>query len=72
MFGETIDLERIRAAPDDPRITLSFLVAAYAGAGRKTEAMRTLSELQHLAEREHVDPGYFIVSYLGLGDEATI
>jgi hypothetical protein len=47
---------------------LGLLVHAYAGAGRRTEALRILDELHKRRKTGYVPPGAFLNAYLGLGD----
>ena len=48
---------------------LDRLGYAYAVAGRKSEALKTLAELQALAGRKYVPPHSFAYIYAGLGDK---
>jgi pentatricopeptide repeat protein len=48
---------------------LGVLVRAYAGAGRRTEALRILDELQRRRQKGYVPPAAFLNAYLGLGDK---
>ena len=48
---------------------LGVLVAAYAGAGRRTEALRLLEELHRRRKTGYVPPAAFLNAYLGLGDK---
>ncbi len=67
---EAIDVLNKAAARSqrNPAI-LGTLGAAYARAGRKTEAGKLLNELTELAGRRYVSPHAFTWIYLGLGDK---
>ncbi len=47
---------------------LAHLGYVYGAAGKKTEAKRTLSQLDKLAKKKYVSPYYFALVYLGLND----
>jgi pentatricopeptide repeat protein len=47
---------------------LGVLVHAYAGAGRRTEALRLLDELHRRRKTGYVPPAAFLNAYLGLGE----
>ena len=46
-----------------------LLAYAYAGAGRRDEALKILGEQQRLAKQRHVSPYNFAIIYTGLGDK---
>jgi serine/threonine-protein kinase len=48
---------------------LDLLGCAYGVAGRKSEALKTLAELQALAGRKYIPPHSFAYIYAGLGDK---
>jgi hypothetical protein len=48
---------------------LGVLVHAYAGAGRRTEALRVLGELHRRRQKGYVPAAAFLNAYLGLGDK---
>jgi Flp pilus assembly protein TadD len=48
---------------------LDLLGCAYGIAGRKSEALKTLAELQALAGRKYIPPHSFAYIYAGLGDK---
>jgi serine/threonine protein kinase/tetratricopeptide (TPR) repeat protein len=47
---------------------LASLVRIYARAGKKSEALKTLAELQDMARKRHVPPYDMAVAFAGLGD----
>jgi tetratricopeptide (TPR) repeat protein len=59
-------LERARLADPNPTI-LGYLGYVYASAGRKTEAQRTLDEMEELSTRRYVSPYHPPCIYAGLG-----
>jgi tetratricopeptide (TPR) repeat protein len=48
---------------------LAWLGHAYAASGNRSEALKALADLQRLSKRRYVDPTYFAVIYLGLGEK---
>lgn len=48
--------------------TLDVLTAAYARAGRRKDALRTLAELKARQKAGYVPAGSFVIAYIGLGD----
>lgn len=48
---------------------LGVLVRAYAGAGRRAEALQVLGELHRRRQKGYVPAGAFLNAYLGLGDK---
>jgi len=65
-FQEAIRLNA--ADPDLAQMAPASLAYAYAISGRRTEALRLLSELQALSRKGRVDPGMFAMVYAGLGE----
>jgi TolB-like protein/DNA-binding winged helix-turn-helix (wHTH) protein/Flp pilus assembly protein TadD len=62
-------LEKARSVShDSPGIT-GVLVSAYAHAGRRTDALRVLSELKRRREKGYVPAAAFVQAYLGLDDK---
>jgi TolB-like protein/Flp pilus assembly protein TadD len=68
-FQEAVpDFERGAAlAPSRPQM-VAWLGAAYAVAGRRSEALKVLSNLKELSHQRYVDPVAFVTIYTGLGD----
>jgi tetratricopeptide (TPR) repeat protein len=68
-FDEAITtLERAASLSDRSSAVLGVLVAAYAGAGRRAEALRLVDELHRRRKAGYVPPAAFLNAYLGLGD----
>ena len=68
-FDEAITtLERAASLSDRSSAVLGVLVHAYAAAGRRTEALRVLSELHRRRKSGYVPPAAFLNAYLGLRD----
>ena len=68
-FEEAIQiLERAASVSHRSSAVLGVLVHAYAGAGRRTEALRVLDELHRRRQAGYVPPAAFLNAYLGLGD----
>jgi tetratricopeptide (TPR) repeat protein len=68
-FAEAITtLERTASLSDRSSAVLGVLVHAYAAAGRRTEALRVLSELHRRRKSGYVPPAAFLNAYLGLRD----
>jgi len=61
-------LERAVSITDRSPATIGLLVRAYAAAGRRTDALRLLSELKSLKQARYVPAAAFVLAYLGLGD----
>src|SRR5262245_41986934 len=69
-YAEAIaDLRQAVARKSDPDF-LSDLAHAYAVAGRRDEALRTLAQLLLIAKRRYVPPFYIARVYAGLGENA--
>jgi serine/threonine-protein kinase len=69
-YAEAIaDLRQAVARKSDPDF-ISYLARAYAVAGRRDEARRTLAQLLQTAKRRYVSPVYVARAYAGLGDNA--
>ena len=69
-FDEAITtLERAAFLSNRSSAVLGVLVHAYAGAGRRAEAVRVLHELDRRRESSYVPPAAFLNAYLGLGDK---
>ena len=63
------DIERaVELAPDDTLIPLPYLGHVYGLAGREADARRILKQLQELEEERFVNPDYFSIVHLGLGE----
>jgi tetratricopeptide (TPR) repeat protein len=68
MYNESIaELQTAVALAPSPR-SRSFLGGAYARSGNRAEALKILSELQEMSEREYVPPWAIANVYTGLGD----
>ncbi len=61
-------LERAVSVSDRSPGIMGVLVAAYAHAGRRTDALRLLAELKTRNQKGYVPAAAFITAYLGLGD----
>jgi TolB-like protein/tetratricopeptide (TPR) repeat protein len=69
-FDEAITtLERAASLSNRSSAVLGVLVRAYAGAGRRAEALRILHELDRRRASGYVPPAAFLNAYLGLGDK---
>jgi tetratricopeptide (TPR) repeat protein len=69
-FDEAITaLEKAASLSDRSSAVLGVLVHAYAGAGRRTEALRVLDELHRRRQSGYVPPAAFLNAYLGLDDK---
>ena len=69
-FDEAITtLEKASSLSDRSSAVLGVLVRAYAGAGRRTEALQVLDELRQRRQKGYVPPAAFLNAYLGLGDK---
>ncbi|HEY4818450.1 MAG TPA: tetratricopeptide repeat protein [Candidatus Acidoferrum sp.] len=62
-------LERAASLSDHSSAVLGVLVGAYAGAGRRADALRVLSELHQRRKAGYVPPAAFLNAYLRLGDK---
>jgi TolB-like protein/Tfp pilus assembly protein PilF len=51
---------------------VAVLVSAYANAGRRSDALRLLEELQTRNQIGYVPPGAFVIAYLGLDDREQV
>jgi TolB-like protein/Tfp pilus assembly protein PilF len=51
---------------------VAVLVSAYANAGRRSDALRLLEELQTRNRIGYVPPGAFVIAYLGLDDSEQV
>ena len=61
-------LERAVSVSHESAGIVGTLVAAYAHAGRRTDALRSLASLQARHQEGYVPAAAFITAYLGLGD----
>jgi tetratricopeptide (TPR) repeat protein len=61
------DFEKAAALAHSPMM-YGFLGRAYAQAGRRSDALKALSNLKELSSRRYVDPVAFVAIYAGLGD----
>ncbi len=61
-------LEKAASVTDRSPGVISTLVWAYAHAGRRTDALRLLGELNKRQQTGYVPAGAFVNAYLGLGD----
>ena len=61
-------LERAVSITDRSPAAIGLLVRAYADAGRRTDALRLLSELKSIKQARYVPAAAFVLAYLGLGD----
>ena len=61
-------LEKAVSVSDRSPGIMGVLVAAYAHAGRRTDALRLLAELKTRNQKGYVPAAAFITAYLGLGD----
>jgi tetratricopeptide (TPR) repeat protein len=61
-------LERAASLSNRSSAVLGVLVHAYAGAGRRAEALRVLHELSRRRQSGYVPPAAFLNAYLGLRD----
>jgi Flp pilus assembly protein TadD len=69
-YDEAIDaLRQVVARKSDPDF-ISDLAHAYAVAGRRDEARRTLAQLLQIAKQRYVPPVYIAKVYAGLGENA--
>ncbi len=62
------EYQKARALNDDP-LVLGMLGHAYAVSGRREEALRSLDELNNLAQRRYVSAYSFALVYAGLNDK---
>ena len=70
MYAEAIsELQKARALSVGNTEALSFLGFAYAAAGRREAALRTLRELDEQAQRGYVPPYHLAIVHAGLGDK---
>src|SRR4030095_16311011 len=68
-FAEAVaECEKARGLNDDPAV-MSFLSRAYAGSGRRDEAMKTVGEMHQLAKQRYVPAYSFAIAYVALGDK---
>ncbi|MFL6208703.1 MAG: BTAD domain-containing putative transcriptional regulator [Pyrinomonadaceae bacterium] len=68
MYAEAIsELQKARELSVGNTEVLSFLGFAYAAAGRKDEALKTLRELAEQAQRGYVPPYHLAIVHAGLG-----
>ncbi len=61
-------LEKVVAASQGSPGATGLLIRAYALAGRRSDALRLLSQLQERHRSSYVPAGAFVNAYLGLGD----
>ena len=54
-------------SPGSPAV-VGLLIHAYARAGRRSDALRLLADLNRRREAGYIPPGAFVNAYLGLGD----
>jgi TolB-like protein/DNA-binding winged helix-turn-helix (wHTH) protein/Flp pilus assembly protein TadD len=62
-------LEKAKSVSHDSPAITGVLVSAYAHAGRRTDALRALSELKRRHETGYVPAAAFVQAYLGLRDK---
>jgi tetratricopeptide (TPR) repeat protein len=62
------ELEKVVSVSDRSPGSLELLATAYAHAGRRTEALRLISELKRRRQTSYIPAGAFINPYLGLRD----
>ncbi|MGB6973197.1 MAG: tetratricopeptide repeat protein [Terracidiphilus sp.] len=62
-------LERAKTLSGGGPAVLGVLVAAYAQAGRRTDALKVLAELNKLRKSGYAPAAAFVNAYLGLGDK---
>jgi adenylate cyclase len=62
------DFERAAALSHSRPDMVAWLGAAYAGAGRRSEALKVLDNLKEQSYHRYVDPVAFVTIYAGLGD----
>jgi Tfp pilus assembly protein PilF len=67
-------LEKAAALRDRSPGSIDLLAAAYAGAGRRSDALLLIDELKQRQRTGYVPAGAFVIAYLGLGnhDEAFV
>ena len=63
------DFERAAALSPSPLWSDGWLGLAYARVGRRSDALKALSNLKELSHHRYVDPVAFIAIYVGLGDQ---
>ena len=69
LAAATADLERaVDLARDDNLIPLPYLGYVYGLAGREADARRVLQQLHDLDREQFVNPDYFSIIHLGLGE----
>ena len=61
-------LERAAALADRSPGFIDVLGAAYARAGRRSDALRVVAELKSRKQHGNVEAGSFVIVYIGLGD----
>jgi tetratricopeptide (TPR) repeat protein len=62
-----LDFKRAATLAHSP-LMVAWLGGAYARAGRRSDALKALSNLKELSSRRYVDPVAFVAIYAGLGD----
>ena len=68
-YPEAIEaIEKARSLDNNPSI-LGYLGYVYAAAGKKTEALRAIDELEKLSKQRHVPPYSIAIIYAGLNDK---
>ena len=61
-------LEKARSLSNGSPAATGVLIRAYAHAGRRTDALRLLAELQKRSKSGYIPAGAFVNAHLGLGD----
>jgi serine/threonine-protein kinase len=68
-FAEAItECEKARGLNDDPAV-LALLSRAYAGTGKRDEAMKLVAQMHELARQRYVPAYSFGIAYAALGDK---
>ena len=62
--------KRLEMSPEDSLVKAS-LAFAYAAAGKRAEALKSIRELEQLFRRQQISPYNIALSYAGLGDKKT-
>ena len=73
MYPEAVALleAKEREVGPDPNL-LSFLAEAYGGAGRRSDAERTIREMLEQARAHYVSPAHIAGAYIGLRDKDKV
>jgi len=67
--GAITSFENARHRSDNNSICLAGLGHAYAGAGRRNDAVQVLEDLKKSSARKYIPPYAFAILYTGLGDK---